>query len=71
MKVMTNKRRSNATGERHDRTKWWFIKINEEIFVEKASGRAKSHGNELPHVVSIRASSTKQEMLKVRLKFTI
>ncbi len=63
-----SKRRSNAklSVERHDRIKWWFIKIDHKIYVEKASGRAKSDGKELPPVTSIRASSTKQEMLKVK-----
>jgi hypothetical protein len=63
-----SKRRSNAklSVERHDRIKWWFIKIDNKIYVEKASGRAKSDGKELPPVTLIRASSTKQEMLKVK-----
>jgi hypothetical protein len=65
-----SKRRSNAklSVERHDRIKWWFTNggLDHKIYVEKASGRAKGDGKELPPVTSIRASSTKQEMLKVK-----
>ena len=66
-----SRRKSNgkSIGERHDRAKWWLLKVNDEIFVEKNGGRAKTDGNELPPLLSIAPSSSKPELLKV-LKFS-
>ena len=57
-------KQSTSTGEQ-DHAKWWFVKVNDEVFVEKKKGRIKLGKVALGAVKHVLPSNTKPNILKV------